>query len=290
MTSPRRALLFIPVIAERFLAKAHERGADAVILDLEDSIPSGEKAQARQALGAAVLSLSGRGIEVWVRVNNDRTHLPADLAAAALLGVSGLMLPKIENLDVLHTVDRALTQLERARGLHEGSIRLCATLETPQGLPCRIRHRHGTAPERAGLRHRRPICSDACPPDLGLRPWAPRKWWLWLPPQRGLSLGDWRGRSPSLRDRQLYARSVALSKTLGLTTILCVHPRQVEIAAEAYRPTETEITWASDVVDAYDEAKQRGLGSINLNGRMVDEPIYRRAQSILNRSRTQAAS
>src|SRR3954465_117761 len=95
-TALKRTLLFIPALADRFLSKAHERGADAIIVDLEDSIPAGQKEAARAALAPAPAALRQRGLEVWGRVNNVPSLLAADLAAAIAAGVHGLLIPKIE--------------------------------------------------------------------------------------------------------------------------------------------------------------------------------------------------
>lgn len=289
MSTARRALLFIPATAERFLAKAHERGADAIILDLEDSIPAGEKDQARHALNAAIHMLAGRGVETWVRVNNDPAHLSADLAAATLPGVSGVMLPKVESIDVLDAVDRSLAQLEQTRGLSNRHIQLCATLETPQGILAapivatgpRLNALAFGIEDLSAAMHVRPTSAFAR---------GPAQMVALAAAAAGLESWGLAGSIAEFSRPAAFARSVALSKALGLTTILCVHPRQVEIAVHAFRPAADEIAWATEVIEAYDAAKRKGLGSINLNGRMVDEPIYRRARSILGRSPVGAAS
>jgi citrate lyase subunit beta/citryl-CoA lyase len=91
MTRPTpswRSLLFVPVLAERFLAKAHERGADAIILDLEDSILPARKADARAALPAAVPRVAQKGADVVVRINRPIDLAVADIAASVMPGVA----------------------------------------------------------------------------------------------------------------------------------------------------------------------------------------------------------
>ena len=85
----------MPVLSERFLAKAHERGADAIILDLEDSILPTRKADARAALPAAVPRVAQKGAAVVVRINRPIDLAVADIAASVMPGVAGLMLPKV---------------------------------------------------------------------------------------------------------------------------------------------------------------------------------------------------
>jgi citrate lyase subunit beta/citryl-CoA lyase len=289
VNATRRALLFVPATAERFIAKAHERGADAIIVDLEDSIPQSEKSDARKTLPGVIETLASRSVEIWVRINNDPGHLIADLAAAVRPGVSGLMAPKIENVAVLASIDRTVSEMEATQGMTGGQIRLCATLETPVGILNAGAIAAG--PRLAALAFGIEDLSAA----MGVRPSSsfargPAQWVALA--AAGARLESW-GLAGSIAEfsrPSAFARSVALSKALGLTTILCVHPRQVEIAMAAYRPTETEAAWAAQVVDAYDAARQRGIGSISLDGRMIDEPVYRRAQSILARTRAAGAA
>ena len=105
-----RSLLFIPAVAERFVAKAHTRGADVIILDLEDSIPPSEKEAARAALPAAAKTIAAHGQEICVRINRPLELAVPDIAAAIMPEVSALMLPKVmgpEHIKLLSEVERA---------------------------------------------------------------------------------------------------------------------------------------------------------------------------------------
>jgi len=90
-----RSLLFIPAVAQRFVAKAHTRGADVIILDLEDSIPPSEKDAARAALPTAAKTIAAHGQEICVRINRPLELAVPDIAAAIMPEVSALMLPKV---------------------------------------------------------------------------------------------------------------------------------------------------------------------------------------------------
>ena len=89
-----RSLLYVPASSERFIAKAHDRGADAVILDLEDSVASSEKEKARAALAATVPAVSRNGAKVFVRINSEADLMFADSEAACRAGAFGLFVPK----------------------------------------------------------------------------------------------------------------------------------------------------------------------------------------------------
>ena len=130
-----RSLLFVPVNVERFLAKAHERGADGIILDLEDSIAPSEKESARMALPGAVdrLRKTSRG-DVLVRINQPLELAVRDLEAAVLPGVASILVTKVEGVSHLRLLDELVTRLEEKRGLPRGGIRFNGLVETPGPL------------------------------------------------------------------------------------------------------------------------------------------------------------
>lgn len=102
MSVPRwRSLLFVPAHVPRFVEAAHERGADGVILDLEDSVPQDQKGEARKRLPECVAKVGRKGASVLVRVNHGLRALAADLDAAVIRGVEALVLPKTEHRRVL---------------------------------------------------------------------------------------------------------------------------------------------------------------------------------------------
>ncbi len=136
MTVPhaRRSSLILPVNVPRFVEKAYARGADAIVLDLEDSVPVQEKASARKLVRDA-LPLAGRGgAEVLVRVNNDPALLADDIDAAVHPGLDGLAIPKAESGAQIRDIVAQIDRLERSRGLSPGHLRLSLAIETPRGL------------------------------------------------------------------------------------------------------------------------------------------------------------
>ena len=79
----------------------------------------------------------------------------------------------------------------------------------------------------------------------------------------------------------MFERAVRVSRSLGMTGTLCVHPAQVGVAEAIFRPSDTEVAWAREVVTAYEQAVGKGLGSISVGGRMVDAPVHARACAVL---------
>ncbi|RVA37054.1 CoA ester lyase, partial [Mesorhizobium sp. M7D.F.Ca.US.004.03.1.1] len=123
MSVPRwRSLLFVPVHVPRFVETAHERGADGVILDLEDSVPQDRKGESRQQLPECVAEVGRKGASVLVRVNHGLRALAADLDAAVMAGVDALVLPKTDSAEWVIEIANAVSELERERNLPQGGI------------------------------------------------------------------------------------------------------------------------------------------------------------------------
>jgi citrate lyase subunit beta/citryl-CoA lyase len=277
---PRRTLLFVPVLVERFLAKAHERGADGVILDLEDSIAPEAKEAARRALPAAIGTLAARGIELWVRVNAPKDLMSLDLATAAAPGVHGIMLPKVDQPTQVAAADELLARLEREKGFPAGAIRLSATLETPGGVLAAPAIAAGPRLEALAFGAEDLAAAIGVAPTPGFAR-GPAQMVALAAAAHGLEAWGLAGSIAQFAQGPAFARAVSLSRALGLTTILCIHPGQVDIAQRLYRPSEAEIARAAAIVAEYEAALGRGEGSIQLDGRMIDQPVYVQARRLL---------
>jgi citrate lyase subunit beta/citryl-CoA lyase len=129
-----RSLLFVPAHVDRFVAKAHTRGADAIILDLEDSVPANSKPLAREKACSSIATLTERGVNVGVRINHDLRNAVADLDAAVVAGTRFILLAKTMGAQHLQLVDQLIAELEAERGLAVGGIRLIALVETIAAL------------------------------------------------------------------------------------------------------------------------------------------------------------
>jgi citrate lyase subunit beta/citryl-CoA lyase len=138
MTRPQptwRSLLFVPVTSERFVSKAHTRGADAIILDLEDSILPAHKAAARAALPATVPRVAQGGADVVVRINRPLDLAVADIATSVMPDVAALMLPKVMGPEHVRLLAELVTEREAALGMPIGHTRFLALIESPAALP-----------------------------------------------------------------------------------------------------------------------------------------------------------
>jgi citrate lyase subunit beta/citryl-CoA lyase len=268
-----RSALFVPLADERFLGKAHERGADALLLDLEDSVPPALKAAARARLPEAVRQLAAAGARVMLRVNSAPEHVTLDLRAAVQAAVATVFLPKVENAE----------QIAAAEYLAPG-VKLVAMLESPAAVLDAV------AISRAGTRLAGLVfgSEDYCG-ALGIASNTASLDW---PAQlvataaraRGLAAFGQPGPVAEIADMEAYARLLVKAKAMGFTGTLCIHPKQVAVANRIYSPTDEEIALAKEIVAAFDAALREGRGAFALHGRMIDAPVVDQARATLARA------
>lgn len=265
-----RSLLFLPATSPHLLPRAMERGADALIVDLEDSVPMDRKVEARPLAGAALRDLAGRGAAVLLRVNADPALLDADLAAIPAEVALTLMLPKVESAGQVEALAARLA----SRRL---SCPIAALIETPLGVL--------EAPHIAAVPS---ICAlgfgaEDYAAALGL---APAPVTLGVPAQlvgtaahaHGHAFWGLAGSVAETVDMDAFGALVRHSRLLGFTGSVCIHPRQVPVVNEGFGPTPEEVAWARRVVVAAETARAQGQGAVLLDGRMIDRPIEERAR------------
>lgn len=256
-----RSLLYVPAHSERFLAKAHERGAGAVILDLEDAVPEADKTHARQALAETVPAVGRNGAEVFVRINSGERQL-ADARAAAAAGAAAVIIAKAElgDLDILVSVGAPLIPM----------------LETPGSiLDARVFARHPAVTALMVGGEDLAFALGATPTPEVLR--MPKLLVHYAAKAEGkLSFG-------LLRSITNYADLAGIeaagreAKAHGFDGASCVHPAVVPILNQAFAPTADELAWAGRVVTAA-ESQQ---GAFVVDGQMVDSPVISRAKRLL---------
>lgn len=277
---PWRSLLFIPATSERFVASAAKRGADAIILDLEDSIALAAKSAARAALAVHVPRLVGERVRVFVRVNGGDLAAE-DLAAAAMPGVTAILFPKIESPQALQSAQRALNAAEHANGLERCAIGVIALLEGPNAvLDARAIAAVGGSLIGIGFG------SEDFAAAMGVRPTVES---LLVPAQmvamaaRGAGVQSFGlpGSIAGFQDLEELAALAAKARAIGFTGAVCIHPAQVPILNAAFSPSAEERAWAQAVVEAFDAALARGEAAVAVQGRMVDPPVYDQARRLL---------
>jgi citrate lyase subunit beta/citryl-CoA lyase len=279
-----RSLLFVPAIRPRFIEKAPDSGADAVILDLEDSVPPGEKAAARAAAPEAVQQMTARGASVWVRVNGlDTGLLEEDLYGVVAPGIAGICLPKANDAEIVQQVDAYLTLLEKVRGIEAGSLRLAVWVETAKAVmnvqrvlaasPRLLAANFGAEDYTADLGIVR--SDDLREVDLA------RTQVAIAAHAAGILALD--TPSAEFRDLDRVRREASYARSIGYRGKHCIHPDQVAVCNQVFGLSDAETAWAQRVIEVYEDAERKGLGAVALDGAMVDRPVYLRALRLLGR-------
>lgn len=275
-----RSLLFIPATSTALLPKATARGADALIVDLEDAVPFAQKAAARPLAASAIRSLAERGATVLLRLNSEPDLWREDLKDQPLELLAGVILPKVEAPEQIEALVQVLEALGPA-----GAVQITIQIETPRGVLAA--HSICAHPELAavGFGAEDYCAALAVPPTPSALTWPAQQV---ITCAHAFELPCW-GLAASvalINDPDAYAESVREARAMGFTGTVCIHPNQVHIVNEGFSASAAELAWAQRVVEADEIAQAQGIGAILLDGRMIDRPIVERARRWLARATT----
>jgi citrate lyase subunit beta / citryl-CoA lyase len=279
-----RSLLFVPVTAEKFVRTGADRGADGIILDLEDAVAPSEKARARTLIADAIPQVSRKGADVLVRVNRPWRLLVRDLEAAVIPGVVALMLTKADSPEFVQAVAEIVDELEAERGLKPGTIQFVVLVETAAGF-FRI--------QEIAKSHQRVVAlslgTEDFTADVGMLPdpeglLYPKQHTLFAARAAGILPMGFVGSIADFRDQDAFRAIVRRSKRLGFVAASAIHPLQVPVLNEEFSPTTAEVERAERMVAAYDAAFAQGLGAVQFEGAMIDVPVVQRAKNVIARA------
>ena len=292
--APLRSLLFVPGDSERKQAKGLAAGADALILDLEDSVADERRPAARAMVLELLQGQRARARQqLWVRVNAlSSGRLFEDLAAVLPGRPAGIVLPKVDSYDDIERVARALEALEAGQGLLVGSTPLLViATETPAGLlslpgypPAAASH-SASARRLAGLTWGMEDLSAALGARVktdgagALRPAFQLARTICLLVAAAIGVPAIDGVYVDFRDPEGLRREAEEARGDGFSGKLAIHPDQIETINAAFTPTDAEADWARRVIAAFEAAA--GAGVTQLEGRMIDRPHLLQAQRIL---------
>jgi citrate lyase subunit beta/citryl-CoA lyase len=278
-----RSMLFVPTTVRKFVDGAAGRGADAIILDLEDSIPVAEKERARGLLQEAAQIVGKGGADVTVRINRPWRMTLRDLEAAVSPRVAALLVPKVDSADHIHMIAEVLDELEAERGMVPGHTKMVAMIETAAAF-FRV--------AEIARSHERVVALTLGSEDFalsaGMLPEAegllyPKQQIVFAARSAGILPLGFVGTVADFRDLDAFRKVVQRSRKLGFVGASVIHPGQIAILNEEFRPTREEVEHAQRVVDAYDVALKENRGAIVVDGKMVDVPIVERAKGVLAR-------
>ena len=282
-----RSLLFIPVLSEQFLGKAHQRGADAIILDLEDSIAKEQKALARDKLAGAIARIKNNAPEqdIVVRINSPWRLAVRDLEKAVLPDVKAIMAPKVAGPDHIQALDELITELEIEQGIKVGAIGLLALIETPQAF-LRMQEIAYSGSRLWSLS----LGGEDFAAALGTQPTIdslnqPHQQLVIAAKAAGKVALGYPGSVAEFQDLDEFRKGVELGRLHGCEGGSAIHPAQVAVLNDVFTPSQEEVDFAERCVAAYEQALQEGKGAISLDGKMLDVPVVEQARNVLARAK-----
>ncbi len=286
-----RSLLFVPGDNPSMVGSATLYRADAVILDLEDSVPLKGKAAARILVREALGWLDRAGAAVGVRINAASTGMAADDLTEVMQGAPDfVMVPKVESAGDVADVCAMLDCAEDSSGVARGSVGLLATIETPPGV-VRAYEIACASPRIVGLgfgaedfRTAMGIARTEHGQELLLA----KSMTAMCAKAAGVAAFD--TVYSNVDDEAGFLADVKRARELGFSGKFAIHPGQIRVINSVFAPDAAELERARKIVEAYEAALRDGIGVVTVDGAMVDEPVVRRAYGVLAAARGGAAA
>jgi citrate lyase subunit beta/citryl-CoA lyase len=280
-----RSLLYVPVNVEKFIDKAHARGADCIQLDLEDSVPGSEKDRARRLVPAAAAKVRRGGADVIVRINRPLALAVRDIESSVGPEVDGLAISKVDGVSHVRLLDELTGEMEVKAGLPPGHTRFVVMIETPQAF---FEMRQiATASARVIAMN---IGGEDFALECGMDPsdealFFPKQQMIIAARAAGVMPLGYIGTVADFSDWGRFRAMVRRSRGLGFEGASCIHPGQVAIVNEEYTPRAEEIAYAKRVLAASEQAAREGRASFKIDDRMIDIPVIQRAERLIARQR-----
>lgn len=278
-----RSILYVPGNVPKFIDKAHERGADCVLIDLEDSVPPPQKAEARAMLPEAMKKVVRGGADVAVRINRPLRLAIPDIEAAVRPGLSALFVTKTESVSHLELLDEVVTELERERGLPAGSVGFAGMIEHPRAL-AHVDEIAERAPRLIALMlggEDFALETGSVPGEETLE--LPKRLVAFAAQAHGVPMIGILGTVADYADPAAYRKSAERARRFGFSGGTCIHPGLVAALNAGFTPTEEEVAHARKVIDADRRAAAEGRGSFSVDGKMIDIPVVERARKLIVR-------
>ena len=278
-----RSILYVPGNVTKFIDKAHERGADCILVDLEDSVTVAEKPTARALLPETMKKVVRGGADVAVRINRPMRLAIPDIEAAVRPGLSALFITKTEGVQHLRLLDEAVSEMERERGMAVGSVGFGAMIEHPRALA-----------ELNDIAERGPrviammlggedfaLETGSVPSDESLE--LPKRLVAFAAQAHGVAMIGILGTVADYSDPAAYKKSAERARRFGFSGGTCVHPGLVQALNEAFTPSADDVAYAKKLIVADEKAATEGRGSFTVDGKMIDIPVIDRARRLIAR-------
>lgn len=286
-----RSQLIMPANRADMLAKAPSYGADALIFDLEDSVPVAEKPKARGLAREFIEKHKARNL-IYVKVNSFQSGmLSDDLEAVAIEGLAGIRLPKADSAETIRAADAMLTALERKRGLPQGSIAIGPTLESAKGVwfayeilsaSPRVKSVMPGTAQDADLQT--DLGYVTTPGGNPMRHYIRCRVLLAARAAGVEQVLD--GVYANIRDPEGLQLDCEAARKLGYRGKQVIHPNQIETVNRVFMPGAQELDYYRRVIEAFDAALARGSAATTVDGKLVDYAMVEMAKRVIAQARS----
>jgi len=275
----RRSRLYLPGNEPKFMLNAGLHRPDGLILDLEDSVAPAEKDAARILVRNALRCVDFYGAERMVRINQGERGLD-DIESVVAHNVHIVLIPKVESPDQVRAVDEKI-QAVLARHKIDRPVYLMPIVESALGA-WKAYEIATASPNIVALT----IGLEDYTADIGTARTNDGRESFWARSQvvnaaRAAGIQPIDTVFSDVSDMDALRASVIEAKSLGFDGKGCIHPRQIAVIHEAFRPTEAELEKAKRIVEAFEEAERKGLGVVSLGSKMIDPPVVKRALRVV---------
>jgi citrate lyase subunit beta/citryl-CoA lyase len=278
-----RSLLFVPATNPRFTESALRQQADALQIDLEDSIAPDQKIQARALVPELADRYAAAGFDVVVRVNRPWRLLVRDIEACVRQSVKALTIPKVPDASFLLGVAEVLAECEIEAGLPVGHTRLIAMIEDAVGLEnmAAIAAAHPrvcamiVGAEDLATSMRMAVDTDSL--------YVPNVMAVAACRRAGIAPLGFVGSVADFADRDIFSAAVQRAARLGFEGAFCIHPAQVDLANAAFTPPQASVDRARALLAEFERQCAAGRAACTFEGRMVDAPVAAQARQIVAR-------
>ena len=279
----RRSMLFLPGNTPNIIVNGDALGADNVILDLEDAVSPDQKDAARILVRNAIKAIGFDNVELTVRINSlDTPYWKDDLEEIVPLSPDLIMLTKVNSAQDVLTLDAAIAGIEKKCGLDAGTVKLIPLIETAQGLENAASIAAACPRVAAIFLGAEDLTADLrCPRTKeGTEIFYARSRMVSAARAAGVDVYD----TPftDVNDDEGIRIDAEFAKGLGFTGKASISPRHVGVINEVFSPTQKDIDYAYEVMEAIRIGKEQGKGAVSLHGKMIDAPIVARAQQTID--------
>jgi len=283
----RRSSLIFPVNVQRFVEKASTRGADCLIMDLEDSVPREEKENSRKLVKDYIPIVGGGGSDVAVRINSPLEEAEKDLKASVWPGLTYIALPKVESREYVILIDNMISMLEVNRGIKKGAIQISVSVETALGVT-KAFEIASASPRIVSIG----VGAEDLTQEMGIKTskegnelWYARTKVLMDAYAAGIQPMGLIGVEPFTWDEpEKFYEAAVRSRQLGFMGAQSIHPAPIPYLNQGFSIPQSEVLQMRKELAAFEAGLSQGIASVSMDGRMIDIASAERCKKILERA------